>query len=200
MSLARVTRRAALALAAGAALASVPPAIAALPALKAGTFDPPSAAPDFSLKATDGQPLTLARFRGKTVLLVFGFTHCPEVCPTTLATLAAARKQLGADAAAVQVVYVTVDPERDDLAHMKAYLAAFDPTFVGGTGSSAELQPVFKKYGVDAKKVPTAGGGYGMAHSSSIYLIDREGKLRGLMPYGHDAADFVHDARVLAGK
>ena len=167
------------------------------PALKAGVFEPPAAAPDFTLRGSDGAELKLSRFRGKVVALVFGFTHCPEVCPTTLATLAQARKALGADAAALQVVYITVDPERDELAGMRDYLAAFDKSFVGGTGAPEALAAVRKGYGVTAVKVPLAGGGYAMNHSSSVYLIDREGRLRALMPYGHDAKDFAHDFRLL---
>ena len=87
--------------------------------LIAGTFDPPRMAPDFSLAGSDGSQVSLARYHGKIVLLTFGFTHCAAVCPTTLATLAQARAELGKAADAVQVIYVTVDPERDDVAHMK---------------------------------------------------------------------------------
>jgi protein SCO1/2 len=176
------------------------PAEAAAPAahaLKAGVLEPARAAPDFALRGSDGSELTLSRFRGKVVLLVFGFTRCPEVCPTTLATLAQARKDLGADAAAVQVVYLTVDPERDDLGRMKSYLAAFDASFVGGTGQPEALAALRKGYGVVAEKVPLAGGGYAMNHSTSVYLIDRTGRLRAMMPYGHEAKDFVHDVALL---
>ncbi len=169
----------------------------AAPALKAGVFEPAQAAPEFSLRGSDGAELKLARYRGKLVLLVFGFTNCPEVCPTTLATLAEARKTLGAEAAAVQVVYVTVDPERDDVTRIRQYLGAFDPGFIGGTGNPDALAAVRKSYGVAAEKVARPGGGYGMSHSSSVYLIDREGRLRAMMPYGHEAKDFVHDLKLL---
>ncbi len=169
--------------------------------LKAGVFDPPQMAAEFpaGVKATDNGDLTLARFRGKVVLLVFGFTHCPAICPTTLATLAQARKLLGPDAASLQVIYVTVDPERDDVAHVRDYLAGFDRSFVGGTGRPDALEVVRKRYGVTAQKVPATGGGadYAMSHSTSIYLIDREGRLRALMPFGHSADDFAHDVRQL---
>jgi protein SCO1 len=167
------------------------------PALKAGVFEPAHAAPEFSLRGSDGAELTLARYRGKVVALVFGFTLCPEVCPTTLSVLAQARKALGSDAARLQVVYVTVDPERDDLAGMRKYLAAFDASFVGGTATPAALAAVRKGYGVTATKVSMPAGGYAMNHSSSVYLIDREGRLRALMPYGHEAKDFVHDFQLL---
>jgi protein SCO1/2 len=190
---ARFLRGCALAL----AVAWAPILAAAGPALKAGVFEPPQAAPEFSLRGSDGAELKLSRFRGKLVLLVFGFTNCPEVCPTTLATLAEARKAMGADAAAVQVVYVTVDPERDDVNRIRQYLGAFDPTFIGGTGSPEALSAVRKGYGVAAQKVTTPGGGYGMNHSSSVYLVDRAGRLRAMMPYGHAAKDFVHDLKLL---
>ena len=168
------------------------------PRLKAGVFEPAQAAPEFALKGSDGAALNLARFKGKLVLLMFGFTNCPEVCPTTLATLAQARKQLGADAADVQVVYVTVDPERDDVNRIRQYLAAFDPTFVGGTETPARLTVMRKRYGVVADKIPKPqANGYGMNHSTSVYVIDRAGKLRAMMPYGHEAKDFVHDLKLL---
>ena len=168
----------------------------AVPALKAGVFEPPRQAPEFSLRGSDGADLTLARYRGKLVLMSFGFTNCAAVCPTTLATLAQARQALGAQAGAVQVVFVTVDPERDDPAQLKAYLAAFDPSFVGGAGKPEVLAAMRKNYGVVANKVPMTGG-YAVDHTSSIFLIDREGKLRAMMPYGRDARDFVHDIELL---
>src|SRR5262245_45962176 len=95
------------------------------PSLIAGVFSPPRQAPDFSLDGSNGSELKLRSYRGKVVVLAFGFTSCPDVCPVTLATLAQARRRLGADAQDVQVVYVTVDPERDDAARMRAYLASF---------------------------------------------------------------------------
>ena len=180
------------------ALASFSVAAAPVATLKAGVFEPPVMSPEFSLRGSDGAELTLGRYRGKLVLLVFGFTNCPEVCPTTLATLAQARKALGSDAAAVQVVYITVDPDRDDISRIKAYLAAFDPSFVGGTGNPEALAGVRKNYGVVSAKIagPTPDN-YGMNHSTSVYLIDRSGRLRAMMPYGHEAKDFVHDIKQL---
>ena len=164
--------------------------------MKAGAFDPPHSAPDFSLPASDGSEVTLSRYRGKVVLLTFGFTYCAAVCPTTMSTLAQARKKLGKAADHVQVIFVTVDPARDDAASMRTYLAAFDPTFIGATGDPAVLAKVRENYGVTATKQGT-GQDYAMAHTSSIFLIDRVGKLRAMMPFGHDAADFVHDVRIL---
>jgi len=164
--------------------------------LIAGTFDPPRPAPELALAGSDGAPLALGKFRGKVVALAFGFTSCPEVCPTTLAVLAQARKKLGPKASELQVVYVTVDPERDDAARMKQYLAGFDPSFVGGTGTEAQLAAVRREFGVQAAKHPSVEGAT-FSHSSFIYLIDRGGKLRALMPYGHTPDDFAHDVGIL---
>ena len=165
-------------------------------ALKAGIFNPPRDAPDFSVRGSDGAPLILSRYRGKVVVLAFGYTSCPNVCPVTLAVLAQAHRKLAALGSQVQVIYLTVDPERDSAERLKQYLAAFDPTFVGGTGTDAQMAAVRKSYGVTAEKVGT-GADYAVAHSSFVYLITREGKLRALMPFGHKADDYVHDISVL---
>jgi protein SCO1/2 len=165
--------------------------------LKAGVLTPAMPAPGLRLQGSDGQPLSLERFRGTVVLLAFGFSNCGEVCPITLATLAGARRKLGADAAGVQVVYVTVDPERDDAARMRKFLGSFDPTFVGGVGTRAEIELAQKQYGISASRHVNADGSYSIGHSSSIYLIDRQGRLAAVMPYGHTVDDFVHDLRIL---
>ena len=162
----------------------------------AGVFTPARAAPDFSLRGSDGNTLQLGHYRGKVVLLAFGYTSCHEVCPVTLSLLAQARRKLGAAAADVQVVYVTVDPERDDAARMHQFLALFDRSFMGATGQAAELTGVRKAYGITATRHETAEG-YVIAHSSFVYLIDRQGLLRALMPFGHGVDDFVHDLRLL---
>lgn len=177
-------------------LLSVTARAADVDALKAGVFNPARAAPDFSLRGSDGLALTLSHYRGKVVVLGFGYTHCPNVCPATLAVLAQAHRQLGALGSQVQVIYLTVDPERDSAERLKQFLAAFDPTFVGGTGSAAQMAAVRASYGVTAEKVGT-GSDYGIAHSSFIYLITREGQLRALMPFGHKADDYVHDISML---
>jgi protein SCO1/2 len=183
----------------GATLAFGEPAGKATPApeLKAGVLSPVMAAPELRLGGTDGKPLSLAAYRGKVVLLAFGFSNCGEVCPITLATLAGARRKLGADAERVQVVYVTVDPERDTAEQMKKYLAAFDPTFIGGLGTRAEIDAAQKSYGISSRKITNGSGGYTIGHSSSIYMIDRAGGLRAVMPYGRTVDDFVHDLKIL---
>ena len=112
-------------------------------------------------------------------------------------TLAGARKKLGADAADVQVVYVTVDPERDDAAQMRKFLGSFDASFVGGVGTRAQIDAAQKNYGISSTKTQHADGGYSIGHSSSIYFIDRAGRLTAVMPYGHPVDDFVHDLKIL---
>lgn len=186
----RVSRRAVLI--AAAATAALP----ALAALKAGTFEPPRAAPDVLLRGSDGADFKLSRWRGKLVWLAFGFTNCAAVCPVTLATLAQARQALGAAGHDVQVVFVTVDPERDDAARLKAYLATFDPAFIGATGRPDALAAVRQAFGATATKVPL-GASYAVDHTSSVFVVDRAGRLVAMMPYGRDAKDYVHDARIL---
>ncbi len=166
------------------------------PSLMAGAFDPPRAAPDFSLQGSDGQALSLSRFHGKVVLLQFGFTSCPNVCPTTLATLAQVRRELGEQASDVQVVFVTVDPERDDVERLRRYVTTFDPGFIGGTGTEESLADVRKAYGVASQRTGSgASAQYG--HSSFVTLIDRQGLLRAIMPFGYKPEAYVHDVRAL---
>ena len=166
------------------------------PALKAGTFDPSRPAPDFDLLGSNGGALKISQYRGKVVLLAFGFTSCTAVCPITLNTFAVARRKLAAAAADVQVVYITVDPQRDDAVRLKNYLRGFDPTFVGGTGTEQQLAAVRKDYGISAEK-HVLGDSYTYEHSSFTYLIDRSGRIRALMPYGHSPDDYVHDLTLL---
>jgi protein SCO1/2 len=172
--------------------------------LRAGVFDPPRAAPDFSLRGSDGSELKLSRYRGKVVALGFGYTHCPSVCPTTLAYLAEARKKLATVGTNFQVVYVTVDPERDSPEQLNKFLASFDTTFVGATGTSEQLADVRKAYGIslsDKIFVDTLSKStYFLDHSSFIYLIDRAGTLRAMMPFGVSADDMEHDVKVLLSR
>jgi protein SCO1/2 len=169
-------------------------------ALVAGVFSPPRLAPDFALQGSDGATLQLSRYRGKVVLLSFGYTSCTEVCPITLSVLALAHRKLNTMADELQVVYITVDPDRDNAQRMRKYLTAFDASFVGGTGTSEQLAAVRRDYGISVGQKVTIPGGYALSHSSFIYLIDRGGALRALMPFGHTAEDFVHDVRLLLKK
>src|SRR5689334_20452773 len=119
---------------------------------KSGVFEPPRDAPDFELQGSDGAPLKLSRFRGKVVALAFGFSYCQRVCPVTLANLARVSTELGADARDLQVVFVTVDPARDTPARLKEYLAFFNPSFMGGSGTPAQLEAVRKIYGITTNR------------------------------------------------
>jgi protein SCO1 len=173
------------------------------PALRSGAFNPPRVAPEFSLRGSDGSELKLSRYRGKVVALGFGYSFCPDICPTTLAYLAKAKEKLGAAGKDFQVIYVTVDPERDSPERLRAYLAGFDPTFVGATGATADLAEVRKQYGIQVSKQPPSAGNpsmYFIHHSSFVYLIDRAGSLRSLVPYGTSIDDMAHDVKALLGK
>lgn len=166
---------------------------------KSGTFDPPKIAPEFELQGSNGSPLKLSQFRGKVVALAFGFTHCVRICPTTLATLAQVSAKLGPEAGRMQVVFVTVDPERDSSARLREFLALFNANFLGATGPNARLQVVRQAYGVTINKEAAQDEreGYEVHHSSSIFLIDREGKLRLFVPFGRSADTIVHDVKLL---
>lgn len=169
--------------------------------LKAGVFDPPRAAPEFALPSSTGTPAKLSDYRGKVVVLEFGFSHCAAVCPVSLASLTQARQLLGARGKDVQVLFITVDPARDSAARLRSYLAQFDPGFVGITGSEAQIAQLLKDYGISATKIPLAGSKteYAMNHSSYLYFIDRQGRQRAMMPFGRPAADIAHDLAILLG-
>ncbi len=167
--------------------------------LRSGVFKPPRSAPDFTLQGSNGSELKLSHYRGKVIALGFGFTTCPDVCPVTLAKLAQARKKLGAVGKKFQVVYVTVDPERDNPERMRKYLTAFDPTFIGATGTLEQLADVNKAYGILANKQLVKGSQseYLVHHSSFVYLIDRQGNLRAMMPFGGSVDDLASDVKTL---
>jgi protein SCO1/2 len=168
--------------------------------LKSGVFNPPRSAPEISLLGSDGSDFKLSRYQGKVVALGFGYTFCPDVCPTTLAELAQARKKLGAAGKEFQVVYVTVDPERDSAERLRTYLSAFDPSFIGATGTPQQLAEVRKAYGITIarKTIGADPSTYYVHHSSYVYFIDREGKLRAMLPFGgRTVDDIAHDIRAL---
>jgi len=144
--------------------------------LKAGVFSPARAAPDFSLRGSDGAVLKLNRYRGKVVILAFGFTSCPDVCPTTLFEVSEILRALGPDADRTRALFITVDPERDTAPIMKDYLSSFDPHLLGVTGDPAAIAAVAKAYRVYYKKVPLDEGGYTMDHTAIVYLMDKNGR------------------------
>lgn len=130
----------------------------------------------FALVDQDGRARTDRDFRGRWVLLYFGYTYCPDVCPTTLAAMAEVIEKLGTDAARVTPVFVTVDPARDRPAVLKSYLASIGPGFVGLTGTPSAVAGIARAYRVYYAKHPLPGGGYSVDHSSVIYLVDPAGK------------------------
>jgi protein SCO1/2 len=155
----------------------------------------------FSLTDHTGAPRTLVDYRGKVVVMFFGFTHCPDVCPTTLAEMARAMKQLGPDADRVQVLMVTVDPERDTPVVLEPYVTAFDPRFVGLTGDVEAIKRTTQEFKVIAQKNPGPDPrNYTMDHSAGTYLFDTKGRLRLFMGYGQGADVLVHDIRALLGQ
>lgn len=152
------------------------------------------------LRLTDhnGKPRTIADFRGKVVVVSFGFTHCPDVCPTTLADLARAVRDLGDRGREVQVLFVTVDPKRDTEALLREYVPAFHPEFLGLRGDAEATAKVAKDFKVYAQE--QAGkepGSYTVNHSAQVFVLDREGKVRLLLPPNTPPAAVAGDLRVL---
>jgi protein SCO1/2 len=153
---------------------------------------------DFQLFDATGHARALADYRGKAVALFFGYTQCPDVCPTTLAALAEAMKKLGPDADRVQVVFVTVDPERDTPELLAAYVPAFDPRFVGLRGDAAATERTAREFKVIYQKVPgNAPGRYTMDHSAGTFLFDPRGRLRVFESNAASPDTFAHDLREL---
>jgi protein SCO1/2 len=141
---------------------------------------------EFTLKAAEGSEFRLSRYRGQVILLSFGYTFCPDICPTTLVELSQIRARLGGAAKRVQVAFITLDPARDTPERLRTYTTAFDPTFIGLTGSDEQLAQVWKVYGVSAEKQVVSGtaAAYLIAHSAYVYVIDQDGRLRVLFPFG----------------
>jgi protein SCO1/2 len=166
---------------------------------KSGVFDPPREAPNFQLDGSDGSDISLQEYRGKVVAIAFGFSHCPRICPVSLAHLSEVAQKLGERAKDLQVLFITVDPERDSPARLREFLDYFNPAFRGATGKPEKLSAVEKEYGVIAERVASEDAklAYEVHHSSSIFLIDRAGKLRVLVPFGRSAQDLLHDVREL---
>lgn len=130
----------------------------------------------FRLTDQDGRTITDQDFKGKPFLVFFGFTHCPDVCPTALFDMSEVLRALGKDADRVSALFVSVDPERDTPAVLKDYLSSFDPHLRGATGTADEIAAISRDYRVYAKKVPLEGGDYTMDHTALIYLMDKDGR------------------------
>lgn len=184
---------------------------AALPLLAACTPAPPGAASfqavditgaeygrGFALPDLDGRPRTLADFQGRAVVLFFGFTHCPDVCPTTLAELATIKQRLGPAGERLQTVFVTVDPERDTPELLKAYMANFDPSFVALRGTPEQTLELAKSFKAFFQKVPgKEAGSYSVDHTAGAYVFDPAGKLRLFVRYGQPIDAWVSDLKQL---
>lgn len=152
---------------------------------------------DFAMTDHTGTPRKLSDFRGKVVVVFFGFLNCPDVCPTTLAALATAMKKLGDRADGVQVLLVTVDPDRDSPELLGRYMTAFHPTFLGLRGTPQELETAAKAFKIVYQKSPTSNGGYTMDHTASSFVLDQEGRIRLLIPHGTAAEVIARDLRRL---
>lgn len=157
---------------------------------------PARTAPEIQLTQADGTIYRLSEQQGKVVLVFFGYTHCPDVCPLTLGEFKQIKEKLGSKAANVEFVFITVDPERDTPQVMADHVARFDPAFIGLSGSEAELDPVWRAYGVYHEKVP-ASVGYSMDHSAFTYVIDKQGNLRLTYDFGTSANDLLSDVEAL---
>jgi protein SCO1/2 len=158
--------------------------------------------PDLAFALTDDQGETVhaANYRGHVVLLYFGYTHCPDVCPATLARLSAALKQAGSGGAQMRVLFVTVDPARDTLEVMRDYTRYFGPQFLGLRGTDAELAALTKRYRVTyGRGKPDAHGGYEVSHSSAVFVFDREGHVRLIIRDGDGVPAIAADLKRLAG-
>jgi protein SCO1/2 len=156
--------------------------------------------PDFRLTAEDGRAFTQADLKGRWSLVFIGFTHCPDICPTAMSDIAGWMKELGAKADELQVLFVTVDPERDRPAELAAYAAMFDPRIRPLVGTEAELAAMAKAWRVYYRRVPLSGGGYTMDHTATMYLVGRDGRFAGTIdPREPGDTAIAKLRRVLAG-
>jgi protein SCO1 len=195
MPTARATMRAACAQ--GALVAML--LVASVPATQASDrtrfVDPPAPMPEFTLVDQQGRPFTAGDLRGRVGLVFFGFTNCMGICPATLQVLRQATRELGPDASDLRVVLVSVDPARDTPAAMQAFLEPFGPGFVGLTGGPVDLRKVADGFGaVYFNGMPRPAGGYDVEHTSQVYLVDRDGRLRAIFQ-GAGSAEIATVAR-----
>ncbi|GGA97462.1 electron transporter SCO1/SenC [Brucella endophytica] len=154
----------------------------------------------FELTATDGKPITDAAFRSHPSAIFFGFTHCPDVCPTTLFELDGWLKKLGPEGENIRAYFVTVDPERDDVATLKTYIGNVSQRITGITGAPDKVAAMLRAYHVYARKVPGEDGDYTMDHTASIFLLDSKGRFRGTIAYGENPDTAIEKLRKLAAE
>ncbi len=172
------------------------------PSYRGVLYEPPLPAYDFSLTAADGETVALHDFRGQVVLLYFGYTSCPDVCPTTLAEFRQVQAGLGVDAGRVQVIFITVDPERDTVERIQNYISAFNPSFIGLGGDLPALEAAWQAYGVfrEVDETTVTAAGYLVTHSTRSYLVAPDGKLFLSYSYGTPADDILHDISLILEK
>jgi protein SCO1/2 len=162
-------------------------------------WPPHAESPQFNLKEADGGPRSLADFRGRVVVVFFGFVHCPDACPTELFKLALVMKQLGALRERIQVLFITLDPERDTPAVLESYVSAFDPRIVALTGTTAQIDAAAASFFVQYARVGS-GTDYTIDHSTSTYVIDVAGRLRLVGGLKTSIGDYAHDLSALAAE
>jgi protein SCO1/2 len=168
------------------------------PSFKAVDITGAEYARELSLPDADGKLRTLADFKGKVTLVFFGYTQCPDVCPTTLAELAAVKRDLGKDGERVQGVFVSVDPQRDTPQILKAYMASFDPGFVALRGTPEQVQEAARQFKVFFAQVPgRSEGSYSVDHTAGTYVFDAQGRVRLFVRYGSGAEALRHDLKLL---
>jgi len=152
-----------------------------------------------SLPDTQGRMRSLDEFKGKVVVVFFGYTQCPDVCPTTMAELATLKRDLGADGQRVQGVFVTVDPERDTPEVLNAYMASFDPSFIALRGTPEQTAEVAKSFKVFYQKVPGKDGSYTVDHTAGAYVFDPQGRVRLFVRYGQPLEAWRADLKQILG-
>jgi protein SCO1/2 len=169
------------------------------PSFKGTVLDPPQAVTDFTLTDQHGKTFRLSDQRGQVVLLFFGYTFCPDVCPMTLGTWKRVYEALGDAAERVRFVFVTVDPERDTPERLREHLENFNPDFIGLTGTPDELEPVYQQFGVYYEKDTTtkSAAGYLVSHTASAFVVDPDGQWRLRHSFGTPVEDIVHDIKQL---
>lgn len=170
------------------------------PVMNGSAIDPPVPVGDFSLQSGAG-PVTLSQFRGKYIILYFGYTSCPDVCPTTLAALRESLSRLAERAAEFQVIFVSVDPGRDSPEYASVYASRFDPAFLGLSGTPAEIDAVARQFGIFYQlNPPDDSGFYTVDHTASTLVLDRQGNLALTWPYGLQPDQISDDMRALLKK
>lgn len=169
------------------------------PSFRGSVVAEPVAVPDFVLTDENGEPFQLSDQRGSVILLFFGYTSCPDVCPTTLANWRKVHESLGEDAVRVRFVFVTVDPERDSVERLGLHVNAFNPDFIGLTGAAEALEEVYEIFGVFYEKDTSSASalGYLVNHTATTFVLDTEGVWRLREAYGTPHEDITHDIRQL---